>query len=290
MTAFSAETRAMIDLMRPIVGEVAFDRAEQSLILPDDEPRYSLRSNKILVMLFAARAGSTYAGQLIGNLPQFGYFSESLNPRSVERVRERRGHPNHSVALQYTLRRHGKEMFGFRTTPIGLASAALTGFFAQFHERMSFVILRRKDIDAQAVSMVLARASGQFSSLQRVRRKVTIDDYDFDAIERRRKIVEDIYERHHRLLEALGETAPTVYYEDILADPSGFVGNICAHLGIDAPDTHILDTRVSKLPNAIKAEWLRRYKEAKAAEQPATGFRSRLAPIVGLARKKRARP
>lgn len=268
----TAATEELVARLAPILGESLFERIAGELRLPREEPAYALRSRKVLVMLFAARAGSTYVGALIENLPQFGLFTESLNPRALERARERYGVADHAASLQHFLDHRGKEMFGFRCTHIGLASAALTGFLSRFRERLAFVILRRRDVTAQAVSMVLARMSGQFHSYQARPNPVAIDDYDFAAIGKRRLNIESIYARHEQALAALGASAPIFHYEDIVADPRGFVASICDYLGIAMPEDMSLATRAEKLPNAINAEWIRRYDaergEAERAPPP----------------------
>lgn len=257
----SAATEELVARLRPTLGEAVLDRIAAQLKLPGEEPAYRLKSAKVLVMLFAARAGSTYVGTLIENLPQFGVFTESLNPRALERARERYGVADHGASLQHFLDHRGKEAFGFRCTHIGLASAVLTGFLSQFRDRLAFVVLRRRDVTAQAVSMVLARMSGQFHSYQARPNEVALDDYDFAAIDERRQRIESIYARHEQTLAALGASGPTYFYEDIVADPSGFVAAICDHVGIAMPADVSLDTRAEKLPNAINAEWIRRYDE-----------------------------
>lgn len=255
----SEATNALIAQFKPILGEGLFERMERELLLPPVEPEYRLGSRRMLIMLFAARAGSSYAGSLIGNLPWFGTFTESLNPRTLERVRARYELADHVQALQRILDWRGKEMFGFRCTPIGFASAISIGLMAQFRERAVFLILRRRDIAAQAVSMVLAHQTGQFHSFQPRSGEVSVDDYDFAAIDDRRKTIESIYARHEVVLAALGARAPTFYYEDITADPCGFLAGVCDYLGLAVPGAPVIETRVEKLPNAINAEWIRCY-------------------------------
>ncbi|MBC7985643.1 MAG: sulfotransferase [Sphingomonadaceae bacterium] len=261
----SQATLSLIAKLEPVMGSHLFERIEEELCLPAAEPSYRLNSPIMLIMLFAARAGSSYAGTLIGNLPGFGIVTESLNPRALERARLRYELTHDADALQLFLDRRGREMFGFRCTQIGLASAISTGLLAQYLDRARFIVLRRRDVVAQAVSMVVAQRSGQFHSFQPRTGDVSVDDYDYAVIDDRRRTIESIYARHDAVLTALGATAPTFYYEDVAPDPRGFVGGVCDYLNLAMPEAPEIETRVEKLPNTINAEWIRRYREEAAA-------------------------
>ncbi|MEM8696595.1 MAG: Stf0 family sulfotransferase [Pseudomonadota bacterium] len=274
------ETEQLVADLLPVMGLRVLARVVHELKLPPEEPEYRLRGEKILVMLFAARAGSTYTGALIQNLPQFGIFTESLNPRALERARLQYGLDDHGAALQSLLDHRGRDIFGFRCTQIGLAGAAATGLLSQFRDRLSFVILRRRNVTAQAVSMVRAQLSGQFHSFQQAEKTVSIDDYDFEMIDNRRRKIDSIYSRHEKVLEALGATAHTVYYEDIVADPGNFLVELCRYLNIDMPPDLALETRVSKLPNRINVRWIERYNAEAGIAEP-----SAVRPIAGLLNK-----
>ncbi|QLC23280.1 hypothetical protein HFP51_14425 [Parasphingopyxis sp. CP4] len=254
-----AESEQLVSDLLPHMGLEVLAKTAHELVLPEKEPDYELKAEKIVVMLFAARAGSTYTGSLIQNLPYFGTVTESLNPRALERERTKLDLTYHTEAVQSIITNRSRQAFGFRCTQIGLASAAVTGLLSQFRDRLSFVLLRRRDVTAQAVSMAKAQLSGKFHSFQDAANKVTVDDYDFDMISNRCAKIASIYERHEKVLELFNATPHTVYYEDIVADPTRFLSGVCDFLDFEMPADLPLETRVAKLPNKINAAWIKRF-------------------------------
>lgn len=57
-----------------------------------------------------------------------------------------------------------------------------------------------------------------------------------------------------------GKRVPEFYYEDICADPRGFVDAVCRHIGLDPPSGFRDDVRVDKLGDEINAAWIARYR------------------------------
>ncbi|MGP1281723.1 MAG: Stf0 family sulfotransferase [Parasphingopyxis sp.] len=233
----------------------------KQLLLPVDRIRYRLASERVFVMLFAARAGSTYAGQLLSNHPEMSKTVEWCNPKRLIRTRRSKGLADDGLALQWSLDRQKERIFGLECTLVGITSCALLGFLDQILPHAQFIILRRRDTVAQAVSIRKGRLSGRYSSLQKSYRNICDDDFDYDAIAHHKAIVEKIYATHERLLAELGIEAETYYYEDVVADPAQFQQAIYSGLGLAHHHGISTQTRFSKIADDINRAWIARFKQ-----------------------------
>jgi hypothetical protein len=69
--------------MRACFNPLLLDRVGKELLLPDTRMDFRETPDRLLMILFASRAGSTYAGQLLANTPYFHRVAETFNRRSA---------------------------------------------------------------------------------------------------------------------------------------------------------------------------------------------------------------
>ena len=253
-----------LSILQRTLKPIQIETVREQLKLPDEPMRYELPSEKILIMLFAARTGSTYAGQLLAHHPDFGEMAEWCNPARLDRTSDQAGLGNHGEALQHLIDTQGKRVFAVECTLVGIVSAGVLGFLDHCLPRATFMILRRRYTVAQAVSIQKARLSRQYGSNQKPVREIREDEFDYEAIAHHREIVRGVYRRHEEILEALDRTAQTYFYEDIVADPEAFQSSVYTSLGVAPLIRPKVATRVQKISDQINEAWIARFKEIES--------------------------
>ncbi len=242
----------------------SIDGVREKLVLPDAPVDYGDLPDHLFMILFASRVGSTYAGQLLANTPYFDQVSESFNPPALLGARTDQGLADDGEALQWMIRNRGTaRAFGVKCGEAGLFSAWHLGFLDAAFDRTKILLLERRDIVAQAVSIFRARLSGRFHSPQAIRQEVRAEQYDRDAISSHIAVIERIYDALRTFLAETGKEYRHIYYEDMCADPAGFVQSVCRDL--DLPPTPGFDGKVGVkiLRDEINEAWVERYRSGR---------------------------
>lgn len=256
---------ARADLLTLIEGYIGPERMAATAAALDDGPIRPFEAPpRIAAILFASRSGSSYAGRLLANTPYFKQVGENFAPDQLAAIAKRRSLPDCHSAAQWMVGRRGTaRAFGYKAGFSVLAAAAHLGFLDQTLKRTQFILLRRRDRVAQAISLTRAELSGRFHSNQPDGRPVALSDYDSDNIARNL----DRIDRNERDLAdfvvRIGKEAPTVYYEDICAGPAAFVATVCALLDLPAQETPATDVDLEILRDAINEEWSARFREER---------------------------
>lgn len=216
---------------------------------------------RILMILFASRAGSGYAGRLLAKTPYFREVGESFRPQQLNAIRARQGlADNHATAQWMIAHRGTPRAFAIKGGFTQLIAATQLGFLPETIERMQFIVLKRRDRLAQAVSLLKAQASGRFHSVQPEGRLVSLDDYDADRIAFNMSHIGRNYRWFETLLDRLGKDAPVFYYEDMCAAPDRFVEGVCGLLALPPAPDFDASVDLAVLRDGISAAWVERYR------------------------------
>lgn len=234
------------------------------LVLPETVPDYSEAPDKLLLILFASRCGSSYAGQLLSNTPHFKHVKESFNPTQLQRIREEHGLADDSEAARWMIANRGtNQAYAAKCGQPGLLSAWHLGYLEAVLHRTHCLVLERRDRVAQAVSLFRAELTGRFHSPQKATRTVQLDDYDREKIEIFYTVIDNVYPSFYRFLDLTEKSYHTVYYEDICADPEAFVQTVCADMDLPMPDDFSAEVRLDILRDDLSAEWIERFKRGQ---------------------------
>lgn len=222
----------------------------------------------ILIILFASRAGSNYFGQLLSSTGWFREVGESFKPGQLTKIRNRFGLRDLHEAAQWMIDNRGtRQAFGIKAGFEVLTAAAELGFLSEVLDRAQFILLRRHDRVAQAVSLVKGRLSGQMHSRQAARRQLTNRDYDKHAIAR---VVHQIERRERdfaEIVQKLGKAAPVVHYEEVCARPQEHVAMVCHRLGLGMPPDYTPHVRLSVLRDELSEQWAHRFRSETGASE-----------------------
>jgi LPS sulfotransferase NodH len=215
----------------------------------------------VLVILFASRSGSNYLGQLLSSSGWFNEIGESFRPSQLSKIRDRYGLKDMHDAAQWMIDHRGTpDAFGIKAGFRVLIAATELGFLSQVVDRAEFVLLRRRDRLAQAVSLFKSKLSGRTHTGQPDRRPITEGDYDSDAIAFELAAISEVETQFADLANQLGKAAPVVYYEDVCANPQAHVAEICAQLGLPMPDDYVPEIRVGILRDGLSDRWIERFR------------------------------
>ena len=247
-------------MLQHISGDAAIEAVRNKLVLPEAIPEYRTSAEKIPILIFAARAGSSYSGQLLGKHPAFGRVAEWFNPDHLARLRSENALVNDAETVQSVLDQQDNQVFCTKCTLFGLTSCALLGCLDQILPRAHFILLKRRDPVAHAVSLTKAQMTGQYSIKQRQTHHVGIDDYDRGHIDHNLRLIASIYARLDAFLDRIGKPALRVFYEDIVREPAAFQSQIFRHLDITPTSVRTQKTSIEKIAEEVNAAWIERFK------------------------------
>lgn len=266
MSDFNPDGLAAVDIMRSVFGDELVGEVHAQLRLPAAPRHFEIPTDKIAILPFSARSGSTFAAQLLTAHPAFRRVTDWFLPSRLEEVRVAGGHRDHAQAAQRILRSQARAAFGTKCIRQSLIAAAYLGIIDQFLDHIAFFIIDRKDKVAQAVSFHKAQCSGRFHSGQEPAEAVSPDDFDFDRIYVHYTRFRTIGDQYKALGEALGKPMQRFWYEELVANPSEFLKSVNHTLGLPLRRGIEAEARVEKLSDAINAEWAERFR-AQLAEK-----------------------
>jgi LPS sulfotransferase NodH len=122
-----------------------------------------------------------------------------------------------------------------------VTKGALDSFFSlcylrEFPERSvdwKIILLRRRNVIRQAVSMEVAAKTQQWNSRQPKLDVVRPTDYSFDSLEKRLEYILAANEKWERAVTVLGIEPYRLFFEDLIGDVTGETENVARYLGID---------------------------------------------------------
>ncbi|MEO1167759.1 MAG: Stf0 family sulfotransferase [Pseudomonadota bacterium] len=237
------------------------DKIGRDMALPDAQADLSAAPDRIMLMLVAARSGSTYAGQLLSRTGHFVRIADSLNPEQLAAVRAEHGLADDGEALRWMIGQRGtRTAFGAKCGEPGLISAWYLGFLDAVLDRATLLHIERRDTVAQAVSLFRARLSGRYHSPGKAKRIVTAEDYNRAAIATDIQIIEQVNANLADFVKRTKRPCLHFYYEDICAAPRAFVDTVCARLDLPVPREFDGKVRVKILRDELNAEWVQRFR------------------------------
>ena len=199
------------------------------------------------VILFTARTGSTFLCREIEHIFDLGKMGEFLNPAQL------RGRPVASIVA-----RRKNAWFSFKAGAQGIITAELTGLFDTYIDRTVFIRLVRRDIIAQAVSLVKAAQTKQWHHYDEARRR---PEYSTEAIAKSvRKILANVNElREYSRLA--GRPCVTLVYEDFANGDFSPALTAANNLGLPLlpEDADVSHRPVERMSDAVNTEWQDRF-------------------------------
>ena len=215
-----------------------------------------------LCILFTARSGSTPLCREIERRYGFHRVNGSLNLAQITHTMTARGLGSLSEAIGNIVQRESERgWFAFKTGPQGLIAAETAGFIEAQLKRTRFIFLLRRDLVAQAVSLVKAEQTYIWHSTQIAERIAEPAVYSGDDITKAIRNILGALKSLRRYVDAAGRPCVRLFYEDFAAGDATVIEAVCDQLGLPrrrAPRSRDVRTTV-KIGDEENLAWVERY-------------------------------
>jgi LPS sulfotransferase NodH len=229
----SADNRRSALTSRPTGLEKYFPGVPERELLSSQAPWPAL--NGTLAILFTPRSGSTLLSREIGRRYRIGEIRESLNPQQILSRAKRIGSESPASILRDSIRTLGEDgWFAFKAGGDALAIAERSGLIEAYLPGLRFILLRRRDLVAQAVSIVKAEITGRFHSPQTETRPAQLSDYSRDEILTKMRIMLHGVRRLDAYARSAGCPFQIAFYEDFETGDFMSIVEICDALRLPA--------------------------------------------------------
>lgn len=203
-----------------------------------------------LGLVFTSRSGSSLLCQELASRYRIGDMGESLNPHMVQ-----------GIAAANIVRAHADNWFSFKLGLPGVISAELTGVVSQYIARTHFLFLLRRDVVAQAVSLVKARQRGQWLSTHRP--TGSTPSYDAGEIAAAIRIIVRALGHLRSYLELTERPWRRLVYEDFERGDYASALTACDEFGVPRRPPGELSARpaLEKMSDGVNEDWMVRFRE-----------------------------
>ncbi|MEZ5775088.1 MAG: Stf0 family sulfotransferase [Hyphomicrobiaceae bacterium] len=193
----------------------------------------------MFAILFASRSGSTWLGQLLGSTGLVNDVREWMRPALLTRKAKQMGESDlAAVAAGMMADKAANGRFGFKGGIAALVPFILSCAFSSYRDNFRVVLLRREDVAMQAISLHKARLQRKFTltAREKVRKKLEVDRsaYDFHQILGHVRTIGTVNDLLAEFAELNELPSLTIYYEDLVEDTPGVIGQVLGHLGLDS--------------------------------------------------------
>ncbi len=171
-----------------------------------------------LGVLFTSRTGSSHLARELAKRFKIGQMEESLNPHLIQ------GIPPADI-----IRSYANGWFSFKLGVPGIISAELSGAIEQYIDMTKFIFLLRKDIVAQAVSLVKANQSGQWHSIHKAKGPAV---YDVTQLSTSIRGIAKAVDNLRTYIDRAGRPWRKLFYEDFEHGDFSTAEAICDQFGI----------------------------------------------------------
>ncbi len=208
------------------------------------------------VLCTTGRSGSHFLGHLLHTRKAFGYPLEYMNKGNLK-VWEQRATGSGMDVLDF--------IKSVRTSPNGCFGIKLhRHHLARFlqHERRGalsdyrFVLLRRRDLAAQAASYLRAEQTGAWISEMPERASAV---YNRAGIESRLERIAQDNASWEAFVRSLGLTVMGLVFEDVRDDPEHALQQVADFLGVDLPPAGTAGFQPQKQSKGNQEDWAGRF-------------------------------
>ena len=209
--------------------------------LPADTEPYD---KPVCIMLFSNRSGSSLISEHLRASPFFGGFGEPLNYKYVTELMHRYGDKSFPAYLQRMHNEHapGEEIYGMKASVDQALMLMRAHIIPHYYRDVRWVLIERRDLVAQAISMFFAGQSKQWRSDQAAGSNPE-PIYDFEKIRMQVQALSQRYTAMRSFCAVFGIKPYRIVYEEFSRDPLVGAQSLAAHLGV--PNADIDESKVS---------------------------------------------
>ena len=245
-----------------LMGQERVHRAMLDGLFPQGAGRRAALDPELrfVFLCFTNRCGSNYLAELIASSGQLNPAEEVFNGETIAAHVREQALASFSAYVDFLCRRLARS--GFFFAKLGLEQLLMlteTGLLDEIGPRAKFILLERRDRLAQAISLLVAIQTQQWTSRQQrlVEDAALVYDRALLAAQQE-KIMRETF-AFYRFFASNGIAPKHLTYEDVLADPIGAVSDIDAWLGLEALAARPDQVSIARQESPIKTLWHRRF-------------------------------
>jgi len=220
------------------------------------------------MILFASRAGSSWLGHLLGSTGRTNRIAEEMRPNRLSKFAAKHNIGDLAECVERVMQSHSVDGFyGFKGGALSLVPFVYSGAFEECHSMTKAVLLSRRDVIGQSISIRKAKLTGVWHARGRRNKaqpEVGVECYSYrDLLDG----VRSIARANSALKEFVvhqGFDHIEVHYEDVCADPAGEVNRILGFFGRDPVAGDILHAEHRVLRDKTNDVWAVRFREDMA--------------------------
>lgn len=219
----------------------------------------------LVLLAFVNRSGSNLLASHMRTVPRLAGFHEQLNWTTVLNTSERQGISNFPDYIQHatTLAQKPDKIYGFKASWDQMLMLLRFGI-DRMYTGVNVVHITREDIVGQAISLLIASQTEQWTSKQTAREDVT-PKYDETRIT---NIINDCSaaaEKVRLVSQMSGARYLSVTYEQVVENPALVIRQIGRSMGAKLPTWQPKPVPLERQANALNDEWRSRYLAAARA-------------------------
>jgi len=211
------------------------------------------------IMLFTNRSGSNYLAELLHATGAFSEFGEGLIGETVVRRSRRLGIDSMRDYMVWLKRTKKGPIFGIKASAQQAAMLYRFRIIENMFSSVDWIVMRRRDAVAQAVSLSIAQQTKVWTSRQAGNGNTAV--YDFNHISKALRAVSLGDAMNMQLLSILQCGFHEVYYEDLVESPGAALNGIRTRFGLDFADPAFPEGGLKKQSNQMNREFKQRYLE-----------------------------
>ena len=217
--------------------EKKFDRHEQEIFhffgsdrIVGGVEKSKFRAFNPYILVFSNRSGSNALAEDMKISLEVGPASERVNSPAVINKSRDKGFDYFDQYLYWVFSSQKSTTPGVKASVDQLLFLYTSGVLRHCFGDPEIIFIERRDLLAQAISMFIARETGQWTSRQEQSREEPV--FDRDKILTIQKNIAEGNARFNRLVSAVGLDVFRVIYEDYVEDRAAILSALAGRLGV----------------------------------------------------------
>ncbi len=244
------------------IGQNRVDEILSRLTLQRRKP-FSPPANvtTICAVLFTSRSGSTWLGQLLGSSGRINTIREHMKPIRLVRFARWYEFDDLAECAERIIEAHAIDgLYGFKGNFGSLVPFVYCGAYAAYRDSLKVVLMTRRDIVGQAVSIRKAEITGVWHGHKHKQPPVPDEAYSYDAILKAILNIADVNSRLRSFAEGNGHPSIALTYEDLCADPVKQTDAILRFLNRPLDGSKSLDAKARSMRDERSKVWVDRFR------------------------------
>lgn len=221
---------------------------------------------RFIFLCYTNRCGSNYVAELLASSGKYNLAGEDLNFDTAIRHSTEHGFTNLGAYFAFLVRRKARNnTFVIKLAVQHLELLVASGVMKKLQSHSHFVLIERADKLSQAISFALAFGTGKFTSQQEGHRKPEEVEFSAAHIQGILQGLVESYRRFDLFFGMNGIVPAYVIYEQLAADPVGYLSQLSTELGLDKLSVDPKAVRIERQANDVNLLWRINYLASELA-------------------------